>query len=304
MGARWGRGERVSGRPCSPILFSRTVPPPPSQPNWLFSLGAGVRLHSHHGEAGWVSPGGREPFPATLLPPVQPPPRGCRSPVGSSVGRRRGWRLQSSGGRCQRPQGGPGSPAGRGRSLALETAMPSGRQLCQQPCCVALSPLRKKNANPLPGMARASGTHRGQARGGGAPTRPSPPSGHLKLSSSKTRRHLPEPAPARCSLFQALSPQPVTGKHCRSPFSDVPGPAVPAAQRPPPHPHCLSRPPPALTPLSAAACPVSATCGTGHLAHRPHCPGPQSPPHSTVPHPTRHLPPGAQSWARIATTPH
>lgn len=56
------------------------------------------------------------------------------------------------------------------------------------------------------------------------------------------------------------------------------------------HPHCLSRPPPALTPLSAAACPVSVTRGTGHLAHRPHCPspghtGPPAAPGAPVPGP-------------------
>lgn len=246
MGARWGRGERVSGRPCSPILFSRTVPPPPSQPNWLFSLGAGVRLHSHHGEAGWVSPGGREPFPATLLPSVQPPPRGCRSPGGEQCGQAPGVAPPELSGPVSDT---PGSPAGRGRSLGLETTMPSGRQLCQQPCCVALSPLRKKNANPLPGTARASGTHRGQAGGGGAPAGPSPPSrisGHLKLSSSKTRRHLPEPAPrplgkalaAHCSRRCHLSLSPEST--AQPLHSDMPGPAVPAAQRHPPSTRTVS----------------------------------------------------------------
>lgn len=166
--------------------------------------------------------------------------------------------------------------------------MPSGRQLCQQPCCVALSPLRKKNANPLPGMARASGTHRGQARGGGAPTRPSPPSGHLKLSSSKTRRHLPEPAPARCSLFQALSPQPVTGKHCRSPFSDVPGPAVPAAQRPPPPPALSQSPPTSPNPSVRCRLPCLSHMWDGPPRPQASLPRPPvpSPQHGAPSHPS------------------
>ena len=113
----------------------------------------------------------------------------------------------------------------------------------------------------------------------------------------------------------SLSPESTAG----SPFTvNTPGPAVPGAQRHPPLPPALSLSPP-TGPNPSVRCRLPCLSHTWDGPPRPPAslpqprphrppgcswsPGPRSPPHSTVPHPTRHLPPGAQSWARIAATP-